>query len=59
VNCRENTFTEFTDHIIIDRRVLPRIDRTSFRQVTCRQLDKAVRDRLSDHCPVVVELWIR
>jgi endonuclease/exonuclease/phosphatase family metal-dependent hydrolase len=59
VSCRDNTFTEFIDHIVVDRRVLPWVDRTSFRQVTYRQADKAVWDQLSDHCPVLVELWIR
>jgi endonuclease/exonuclease/phosphatase family metal-dependent hydrolase len=59
VSCRDNTFTEFIDHIVVDRRVLPWVDRTSFRQVTYRQQDKAVWDQLSDHCPVLVELWIR
>jgi endonuclease/exonuclease/phosphatase family metal-dependent hydrolase len=59
VSCRDNTFTEFIDHIVVDRRVLPWVDRSSFRQVTYRQADKAVWDQLSDHCPVVVELWIR
>jgi endonuclease/exonuclease/phosphatase family metal-dependent hydrolase len=38
---------------------VPWVDRSSFRQVTYRQADKAVWDQLSDHCPVVVELWIR
>ena len=59
VSCRDNTFTEFIDHLVVDPRVLPWVDRTSFRQVTYRQADKAVWDRLSDHCPVVVELWMR
>jgi endonuclease/exonuclease/phosphatase family metal-dependent hydrolase len=59
VSCRDNTFTEFIDHIVVDRRVVPWVDRTSFRQITYRQADKAVWDQLSDHCPVVVELWIR
>jgi len=27
--------------------------------VTYRQADKAVWAQLSDHCPVLVELWIR
>jgi endonuclease/exonuclease/phosphatase family metal-dependent hydrolase len=39
--------------------VLPCVDRTLFRQVTSRQADKAVWDHVSDHCPVLVELWIR
>jgi endonuclease/exonuclease/phosphatase family metal-dependent hydrolase len=59
VSCRDNTFTEFIDHLVADPRVLPWVDRTSFRQVTYRQADKAVWEKLSDHCPVVVELWIR
>jgi endonuclease/exonuclease/phosphatase family metal-dependent hydrolase len=59
ISCRDNTFTEFIDHLVVDRRVLPWVDRTSFRQVTYRQQDKAVWDQLSDHCPVLVKLWIR
>jgi endonuclease/exonuclease/phosphatase family metal-dependent hydrolase len=59
VSCRDNMFTEFIDHIVVDRRVLPWVDRSSFRQVTYRQQDKAVWDQLSDHCPVLVELWIQ
>ena len=58
VSCRDNTFTEFIDHLVVDRRIVPWVDRTSFRQVTHRQQDKAVWGQLSDHCPVVVELWI-
>jgi endonuclease/exonuclease/phosphatase family metal-dependent hydrolase len=59
VSCRDHTFTEFIDHLVVDRRVLPWVDRTSFRQVTYRQADKTAWDQLSDHCPVLVELWIR
>jgi endonuclease/exonuclease/phosphatase family metal-dependent hydrolase len=59
VSCRDKTFTAFIDHLVVERRVLLWVDRTSFRQVTYRQADKAVWDRLSDHCPVLVELWIR
>jgi endonuclease/exonuclease/phosphatase family metal-dependent hydrolase len=59
VSCRDNTFPEFIDHIVIDRRVVPWVDRSSFRHITYRQADKAVWDQLSDHCPVLVELWIR
>jgi hypothetical protein len=33
-SCRDNTFTESIDHIVVDRRVVPWVDRTSFRQVT-------------------------
>jgi endonuclease/exonuclease/phosphatase family metal-dependent hydrolase len=59
VSCRDNMFTEFIDHIVVDRRVLPWVDRTSFRHITYRQADKAVRNQISDHCPVVIELWIQ
>jgi endonuclease/exonuclease/phosphatase family metal-dependent hydrolase len=59
VSCRDNKFTEFIDQIVVDRRVLPWVDRSSFRHVTYRQADKAVWDQLSDHCPVLVELWMR
>jgi endonuclease/exonuclease/phosphatase family metal-dependent hydrolase len=59
VSCRDKTFTEFIDHIVVEPRILAGVDRTSFRQVTYRQADKAVWDQISDHCPVLVELWIR
>jgi exonuclease III len=59
VSCRDNTCTEFIDHIVVDPRVLPWVDRSSLRQVTYRQADKVVWGQLSDHCPVLVELWIR
>jgi hypothetical protein len=59
VSCWDHTFTEFIDHLAVDRRVLPWVDRTSFRHVTYRQADKAVWNQISDHCPVVIELWIR
>jgi endonuclease/exonuclease/phosphatase family metal-dependent hydrolase len=35
------------------------VDRTSFRHLTYRQADKGAWDQLSDHCPVLVELWLR
>jgi endonuclease/exonuclease/phosphatase family metal-dependent hydrolase len=59
VSCRDNAFTEFIDHIVVDPRGLAGVDRASFRQVTYRQADKAVWHKLSDHCPVAVELWVR
>ena len=59
ISCRDNTYPEFIDHIVVDRRVRPWVDRTPFRQVTYRQADKGVWDQLSDHCPVQVELWVR
>jgi endonuclease/exonuclease/phosphatase family metal-dependent hydrolase len=59
VGCRDNHFTEFIDHIVVDPRVLAWVDRLSFRQNTYRQADKAVWGQLSDHCPVAVELRVR
>jgi endonuclease/exonuclease/phosphatase family metal-dependent hydrolase len=59
VSCRDNTSTEFIDHLVVDRRVLPWVDRTSFRHITYRRADKAIWDQISDHCPMLVELWIR
>jgi endonuclease/exonuclease/phosphatase family metal-dependent hydrolase len=59
ISCRDNKYPEYIDHIVVDRRVLPWVDCASFRQLTYRQADKAVWDRLSDHCPVLVELWVR
>jgi hypothetical protein len=34
------------------------LDPASFRQVTYRQEDKAVWNQISDHCPVVIELFL-
>jgi endonuclease/exonuclease/phosphatase family metal-dependent hydrolase len=59
VSCRDNTFPEFIDHIVADRRAAAWVDRTSFRHVTYRQADRAVWDQISDHCPLLVELWMR
>jgi endonuclease/exonuclease/phosphatase family metal-dependent hydrolase len=58
VSCRDNTFTEFIDHMVFDKRAAPWVDATSFRQVTYRQADKGVWGQISDHCPVVVDLWM-
>jgi endonuclease/exonuclease/phosphatase family metal-dependent hydrolase len=44
---------------VVDRRVLSWVDPSSFRQITDRQADKPVWNQLSDHCPVLVELWVR
>jgi hypothetical protein len=44
--------------MVFDKRAAPWADATSFRQVTYRQADKSVWGQISDHCPVVVDLWI-
>ena len=58
ISCRDNKFTEFIDHIVFDKRGIELVDRTSFRHVTYRQADKPVWDQISDHCPVVIEMWM-
>ncbi len=57
ISCRENKFASFVDHIVLNADSAKMIDRTSFRHITYRQQDRAQWDRISDHCPVVVELW--
>jgi endonuclease/exonuclease/phosphatase family metal-dependent hydrolase len=59
ISCRENNYPEFFDHLVVDPRVRPWVDRTSFRHVASRQADKGDWDTLSDHYPVQVELWGR
>jgi endonuclease/exonuclease/phosphatase family metal-dependent hydrolase len=59
ISCRDNHYPEFIDHIVVEPRVLPWVDRFSFRQITYRQANKGVWNKLSDHCPVAVELWVR
>lgn len=59
VSCRDNEFTEFIDHIVFDKRAIAFVDRSSFRHVTYRQADKPLWNQISDHCPVVVELWVK
>lgn len=58
ISCRDNEFTEFIDHIVLGKRAANLVDPTSFRHVTYRQEDKEVWDKISDHCPVVVEMWV-
>jgi endonuclease/exonuclease/phosphatase family metal-dependent hydrolase len=58
ISCRDNSFTSFIDHIVVDKRAAQFVDRTSFRHVTYRQDEQEVWDKISDHCPVVVELWV-
>lgn len=58
ISCRDNEFTQFIDHILLDQRAAQWLDSSSFRHVTYRQQDKDVWGLISDHCPVVVELWI-
>jgi endonuclease/exonuclease/phosphatase family metal-dependent hydrolase len=59
ISCRDNKFPEFIDHIVFDKRAIAFVDRSSFRQITYRQADKEVWDAISDHCPVVVEMWVK
>jgi endonuclease/exonuclease/phosphatase family metal-dependent hydrolase len=58
ISCRENKYTEFIDHIVFDPRAMQWVDPSSFRHITYRQGDKDDWDKISDHCPLVVEMWI-
>lgn len=58
ISCRDNEFTEFIDHIVLVKRASEWFDHTSFRHITYRQADKDVWDKISDHCPVAVDLWV-
>jgi endonuclease/exonuclease/phosphatase family metal-dependent hydrolase len=58
ISCRENKYTMFIDHIVFDKRAWRWVEDSSFRHQTFRQQDKTVWRKISDHCPVVVDLWI-
>jgi endonuclease/exonuclease/phosphatase family metal-dependent hydrolase len=58
ISCRGNEYTEFIDHIVLDQRAARWVDRSSFRHITFRQADRDAWDKISDHCPIAVELWI-
>jgi hypothetical protein len=59
ISSQTNEHPEFIGHVVANPQVLPWVDRTSFRYVTYCQADKADWGRISDHCPVQVELWMR
>jgi len=48
-------YSEFIDHVLVSRNLLPRLARDAFHQLPFRTRD-AARYRLSDHCPVGVSL---
>ncbi len=56
VDCRDNRFATFVDHIVFGARSIRFVDRSTFRQVNFRPADRPFWDRLSDHCPLVIEL---
>ncbi len=58
ISCRGNEFTRFIDHIVLDKRAAAFVELSSFRHITFRQADKDRWDHISDHCPVVVDLFI-
>lgn len=59
ISCRDNKYTTFIDHIVFGKRAWQWVDRSSFRHMTYRQDDKEKWDKVSDHCPVVVEMWVQ
>ncbi len=56
ISCRDNRYTTFIDHIVFDKRSIGIVDRSSFQHFTYRQADRADWGKISDHCPVIVEL---
>lgn len=58
ISCRDNRYADFIDHIVFGQRGIAHVDRASFRHQTFRQEDQEVWDKISDHCPVVVEMWL-
>lgn len=55
--CRDNKYPQFIDHIVFDKRGAEFLDRSSFKQLTFRPEDTPVWDQISDHCPLIVEMW--
>ncbi|MBB6521460.1 endonuclease/exonuclease/phosphatase family protein [Pseudoteredinibacter isoporae] len=58
ISCRDNRYTTFIDHIVLDKRAANWFDQASFRHVNFRQADKRKWNKISDHCPIVGELWV-
>ena len=58
ISCRNNDFTRFIDHLVLDKRAIRWFEQSSFRHFTFRQADRKQWDRISDHCPVIGDLWI-
>ena len=59
ISCRDNDFKRFIDHLVLDRRAIHWFEQSSFRHLTFRQADRQAWDRISDHCPVIGDLWIQ
>ena len=57
-SCCDYGYTEYIDHIVFDKRSIAWVDTSSFQQISFRQDDEEVWDKLSDHCPVVIEIVI-
>ncbi len=58
ISCRDNKYKKFIDHIVFDKRSWNWVEESSFRHITYRQADKDVWDKISDHCPISVDLWV-
>ena len=56
-NCRDNRFPGFIDHIVFGLRSARFVDRSSSRHLNLRQADRPHWDAISDHCPLVVDLF--
>jgi endonuclease/exonuclease/phosphatase family metal-dependent hydrolase len=56
-NCRDNRFPDFIDHIVFGLRSTRFVDRSSFRHVNLRRADRPYWNSISDHCPLVIDLF--
>lgn len=56
INCQDNRFPGFIDHIVFGLRSIQFVDRSSSRHINLRRADRPHWDAISDHCPLVVDL---
>jgi len=54
---RDQPFDHFIDHIVFDARSWLFADDASFRHLSYRIADEDTWDQISDHCPLVVDIW--
>lgn len=58
VNCRDNRYPDFIDHIVLDNRAIEWVDLTSFQNINYDHSSSSDWNQISDHCPVVIDLEI-
>lgn len=58
INCRDNRYPDYIDHIVFDNRAIEWVDLSSFQNVNYDYSTSSDWDKISDHCPVIIELEI-